>query len=179
MENNKIDNIIAEAKISFQSKDYKSAIKKFQDAHSYYIELGDELNAAEMANNLSVAYLQLGKKEQALSIVTGTDTTFENHNDTYKQAMALGNYGAALESVKKFDEAAAAYQQSAELFEKCGEPELKSHVLKSLATLQIRQGKQLDSIISMRRSLSDKGKLTLKDRFLQMLLKLPFKFLGK
>jgi hypothetical protein len=48
-----------------------------------------------------------------------------------------------------------------------------------LSTLQIRQGKQLDSIISMQGSLSNKDNLSFKDRFLKVLLKLPFKFLGK
>lgn len=177
--NDQIKQIISEAKNSFQSKDYKTAVKGFLEAHTYYQESGDELNAAEMANNLSVAYLQLGQKDKALAYVQGTDLIFESHNDTYRHAMALGNYGAALESQKKIDEACIAYQKSADLFEICGEQELRAHVLKSLATLQIRQGKQLDSIISMRRSLSDKENLSLKDRFLKLLLKVPFKFLGK
>ncbi|MEJ2511378.1 MAG: hypothetical protein P8Y72_07235 [Anaerolineales bacterium] len=174
-----IENIVASAKSYFQAKDYQNAIEGFLVAHAHYKDIEDEINAAEMANNLSVAYLQLGKKDMALSYVEGTDLVFEANNDISKQAIALGNYGAALESLKKFDAAAAAYQKSADLFELSGDKELRSHVLKSLSTLQIRQGKQLDSIISMQGSLSNKDNLSFKDRFLKVLLKLPFKFLGK
>ena len=179
MGTNDIENIVASAKSSFQAKDYQNAIEGFLVAHAHYKDIEDEINAAEMANNLSVAYLQLGKKDQALAYVEGTDSVFETHNDISKQAIALGNYGAALEALKKFDAAAEAYQKSADLFETIGEKELRSHVLKSLSALQIRQGKQLDSIISMQGSLSNKENLTFKDRFLKVLLKLPFKFLGK
>lgn len=179
METHDIENIVASAKSSFQAKDYQSAIEGFLVAHQHYKDIEDEINAAEIANNLSVAYLQAGKKDQALAYVEGTDLVFEAHNDISKQAMALGNYGAALESLKKIEAAAEAYQKSADLFEKSGDKELRSHVLKSLATLQIRQGKQLDSIISMQGSLSNKENLSIKDRFLKVLLKLPFKFLGK
>ena len=179
MGTNDIESIVAAAKSSFQAKDYQNAIESFLVAHAHYKDIEDEINAAEMANNLSVAYLQLGKKDLALSYVEGTDLVFEAHNDISKQAIALGNYGAALEALKKFGEAAEAYQKSADLFELSGEKELRSHVLKSLATLQIRQGKQLDSIISMQGSLSNKENLSFKDRFLKVLLKLPFKFLGK
>lgn len=179
MDSQKIEKTISSAKLSFQNKDYHSAISGFQAAISFFKQTGDELNAAEMANNLSVAYLQLGKKEKALEAVAGTDLIFEKHNDKNRQATALGNYGAALEALKKYDKAGQAYQNSADLFEQAGEKELRSFVLKSLAALQIKQGKQLDSIFSMQKSLSVKENRSIKERFLDFLLKLPFRFLSK
>lgn len=179
MEIQSIEDIIAEAKEFFQTKDYANAIKGFEVAHKHYLEKGDELNAAEMANNLSVAFLQTGKKGQALEIVQGTDQIFEKHNDPIRQAMALGNFAAALEAAKKFEEAELAYQQSADLFEQQGEKEYQTHVMKSLATLQIRRGKQLDSLISMQKSISGKKNPSLKDRLLSFLLKIPFRIANK
>ena len=179
MEIQSIEEVVAEAKEYFQSKDYKKAIKGFEAAHKHYLGEGDELNAAEMANNISVALLQRGKKAQALEIVQGTDQIFEKHDDPFRQAMALGNYAAALEATKKFKEAEHAYQKSADLFEQLGEKEFRTTVMKSLATLQIRQGKQLESILSMQQSLSGKKNPSIKDRILSFLLKIPFKISNK
>ena len=179
MEIQSIEEVITEAKEYFQSKDYANAINGFEVAHTHFLEKGDELNAAEMANNLSVAFLQLGKKVQALEIVQGTDQIFEKHNDPIRQAMALGNLAAALEATKKFEEAELAYQQSADLFEQHGEKEYHTHVMKSLAALQIRRGKQLDSLISMQKSLTGKKNPSLKDRLLSFLLKIPFRIADK
>ncbi len=177
MENNEIEDVIKAAKQSFQSKNYKRAIEGFNKAHHHFQMSGDDLRTAEMANNLSVVLLQAGKKKEALSIVIGTDKIFENHNDKMKQAMALGNIGAALESLKKHDEALENYQKSADLLEQLGESEFRSHVLKSIAMLQIREGKQIESIFSMQRSIQEKTNLSWKDRFLRFLLKIPSKIL--
>lgn len=179
MEIEKIDDVISSAKIAFQNREYKKAIRGFEIAYQYYKDVGDDLNTAEMANNLSVAFLQNGNKRRALECVEGTDLVFEKHNEQIKQAMALGNYGASLEALKKFDQAAIAYQKSADLLQENEESELRSHVLKSLSAIQIRQGKQLESILSMQQSISDKKDLSIKERFLQFILKIPFKFLGK
>jgi len=179
MDIQRIEEIIAQAKASFEAKDYKKAIIGFEAAHLHFTETQDELNAAEMANNLSVSFLQTGKKAQALDVVEGTDLIFEKHNDQFRQAMSLGNYAAALESMKRYEEAGLAYQKSADLFEQLGETEFRTHVLKSLATLQIRQGKQLESILSMQQSLSAKKNLSVKDRILNFLLKIPFRLSSK
>lgn len=174
-----IEQLVEQAKTSFQAEKYKEAIRLFQTAHQHYAEQGDKLNAAEMANNLSVAYLQDKQNQKAYDIVRGTDQIFAEAGETLKQAIALGNIGAALEARKKFQEAEEAYQQSADLFEQVGEKEMRSTVLKSLSALAVRQGKQIESIFQMQKSLASKEKLSFKDRVMQQILKLPFKFLGK
>ena len=174
-----IEKLIDQAKTAFQAEKYKEAVKLFQAAYQQYTGQGDKLNAAEMANNLSVAYLQDKQNKKAYDIVRGTDQIFAEAGETLKQAIALGNIGAALEALKKFPEAEEAYQQSADLFEQVGEKEMRSTVLRSLSALAVRQGKQIESIYQMQKSLSSKEKLTFKDRVMQQILKLPFKFLGK
>jgi tetratricopeptide (TPR) repeat protein len=174
-----IDEHILQAKLNFQSGDYKNAIRGFLEAQEYFLNSNNEIMAAEMANNLSVAYLQDGQKKNALEIVEGTNLIFEQAGDTLRQALALGNLAAALEAMKRFPEAEDAYQKSAELFGQCNEKEYQSTVLKSLSALHIRQGKQLKSIFSMQQSLEHQPKPSLKDRLLKHFLKLPFKFLGK
>lgn len=175
MEINNLDEIISTAKTNFHKGDFAKAIEGFTFAYDHYREIGDELNVAEMANNLSVAYLQSRKPKEALEIVEGTDKIFEAHQDITKQAMAIGNKGAALEALKKFDEAIEVYERSVELFDEAGEKELKSYVLKSLSALHIRKGSNFKSIYAMQRSINAKEELTLKDRILKFVLQIPQK----
>ena len=179
MEIENIQEIIQNAKQAWEQEDYKRAITNFQAAQKYYQEQNDPLNAAEMANNLSVAFLQAGKKKQALEAVIGTAEVFAAHNDRKRQAMALGNHAAALEELKQFDNAISLYQQSAEIFKDLGEKEMASHVQKSIALIQVRKGNQLESLFAMQQSLDNIKKPTLWQRIYRWLLKIPFKLLGK
>jgi tetratricopeptide (TPR) repeat protein len=178
MELHNLDEVISIAKRDFHKGNYKKAIEGFTFAKKIFQENNDPLNAAEMANNLSVAYLQARKPKEALEIVLGTDTVFEAHKEKSKQAMALGNLGAAYHALKDFDRAETAYSKSAELFHETGEKDLRSHVLKSLTALQIRKGNQIGSIFTMQASLDAKEHLTLKDRILKFVLKIPQKLFG-
>ena len=177
LDSNKIEQIVRQAKSDFQSGSYKNAISGFSTARQFFLDQGDSLNAAEMANNLSVAYLQNKQTQEALKIVLGTDLVFEEAGETLKQAIALGNIGAALEAQKDLEGAGEAYQKSADLFDEAGEKDMRSTVLKSLSAIHIRQGKQLESIFAMQKSLEGQKKLTFRERFLKRFLKLPFKFL--
>jgi tetratricopeptide (TPR) repeat protein len=179
MDMERMQETIENAKKAFQQGNYKSAITGFEAAKTYYESQKDVLNTAEMANNLSVALLQAGKKKQALEVVQGTAEIFQQHDDPKRQAIALGNQAAALDALKEYDTAISLYEQSAELLKKVGEKELASHVLKSISLIQVRKGKQLDGVFSMQQSLNNIENPTLWQRFYRWLLKIPFKLLGR
>lgn len=179
MENNNINDLIEKAKQDFQQGNFKAAIQGFENALETYRADGKELEAAEMANNLSVALLKNKKNKKALEVVLGTEVTFEQHSETTKQAMALGNQGAAYEALKQYEKAEEAYRKSAELLKTTGDEELRGYVLQSLSALQLRQGKNLDGLLSMKTGLEGQEKLPLRKRFLRWLLKIPFRFLGR
>jgi tetratricopeptide (TPR) repeat protein len=174
-----ISAFVEEAKSAFHSGNFHLAIQKFKQARHFYQDNDLPLEAAEMANNLSVAYLQAKQKKNALEAVSGTDSLFEEAGDIRRQAIALGNLGSAQEANKLREQAIISYKKSAELFEQCGDSEMRTTVLRSLSALQVRQGTQLESLLAMQRSLQAKEKLSLKDRILLWLLKIPFRFSGK
>lgn len=178
MENNQMNDLIEKAKQEFQQGNFKAAIQGFETALENYQAEGKELEAAEMANNLSVALLKNKKNKKALEVVLGTDTIFEQHSDITKQAMALGNQAAAYEALKQFGPAEEAYRKSAELLKTTGDEELRGYVLQALSALQLRQGKNLDGLLSMKTGLDGQEKLSLRKRFLRWILKIPFRFLG-
>jgi hypothetical protein len=85
--------------------------------------------------------------------------------------MAVGNQAAALEGLKRWDEALAAYERSAAIFAEAGEGELRSMVLKSAAAIKLRRGQIGDSAIKMIGSLEAKEKPSFLERALKFLLR--------
>jgi tetratricopeptide (TPR) repeat protein len=173
------DQLAEEAKKAYQKRKYVEASEVFQLAATSYQAQDNLVMAAEMANNQSVALLQAGNAEAALEALAGTEEVFKQAGDEVKQAMAIGNRAATLDALNHLDEAETAYQQSAALLKKIGETELHAHVMKSLSALQIRKGKQLEGIVNMQAGLEGIENPTLKQRILQKLLNLPFRFIGR
>ena len=160
-----------EGKQAFADGQYEPAAGKFEAAAAGYASLGDKLNAAEMKNNLSVALLKMGKGQAALDAALGTDQVFAGGGDLKRQAMAIGNQAAALEALKRWDEALAAYDRSAQLFSEAGEGDLRAMVLKSAAAIKLRRGKVTDSAFKMIGSLDAKDKPSFFERLLRSLLR--------
>jgi tetratricopeptide (TPR) repeat protein len=164
---------------AYTSGDYLAAAQNFEAASKGYAAQGDELNAAEMANNLSVALLQAGEAQASLDATLGTPAIFEAANDALRQAMALGNAGAALDALDQIEEAEEAYKHSLELFDEVGEQDLRANVLQSLSKLQLRSGRQLEALATMQAGMENIERPNLRQRMLKKLLKTPFKFLNR
>ncbi len=160
-----------EGKQAFQEGQYEPAVQKFQEAADGYASLNDKLNAAEMKNNLSVALLKMGRGQAALDAVLGTEQVFARANDLRREGMAFGNQAAALEALKRWDEALAAYEHSGELFAQAGEGDLRSLVLKSAAAIKLRRGKVTESAFKMIGSLDAKEKPSIFERLLRSILR--------
>lgn len=161
-----------QGKQAFAAKDFERAASFFTQAASAYEVHDDALNAAEMKNNLSVALLQAGDAKAAYEATAGTDQVFAQAEDLERQAMAVGNQAAALEALKKHDQALEAYERSASLFAKAGETEMRSVVLQSAAAIKLRRGKMMDSALSMIGSVESTKKPTLLQRLLRFLLRI-------
>lgn len=161
----------ADGKLAFESGDYESAAAMFENSAQGYAALHDQVNEAEMKNNKSVALLKLGKAQEALDAALGTQTIFAKAGDLKRQGMAVGNQAAALEALKRFDEAYAAYEESAGLFAQAGEGDLRSMVLKAAAGIKLKRGKVTDSAIKMIGSLEAKDKPSVFERVLKWLLR--------
>jgi tetratricopeptide (TPR) repeat protein len=161
-----------QGKQAFADKDFDQAASFFTQAASAYEASDDTLNATEMKNNLSVALLQAGNAQAAYEAAAGTDEIFAGLGDVKRQAMAFGNQAAALEALKKLDQALEAYERSADLFAEAGESEMRSMVLQSAAALKLRRGKMMDSALSMIGSVEATKKPNLLQRFLRFLIRL-------
>jgi tetratricopeptide (TPR) repeat protein len=171
MMNDNPQQLTRQAEAAYRANDYAQAVKLYQDARNLYLEAGDELLAAEMANNLSVTLLKMGDADGALQVVQGTDLLFENAGDQERQAIAIANQAAAMEAQGRLEEALERYQLASDLLKKTGGREMRSYVLQSISALQLRTGKQFQAMASMDAALENKPRLSLKERFLKRLLK--------
>ncbi|NJC98933.1 MAG: hypothetical protein C3F07_09530 [Anaerolineales bacterium] len=146
---------------------FAAAAELFQQAAEAYRAAQDDLNAAEMKNNQSVALLQAGKAKEALQATDGTEAVFQKAGDLKRQGVAVGNRAAALESMKKFDEALAEYERAASLLEEAGEGDMHSVVRKAAANLNLKRGR----INAAQMDVYDSLRLVEKPNFTQRIMK--------
>ena len=165
-----INQLIVKAKKSYQEKKYQEASTLFAQAAAEYTLLGDEPMAAEMKNNQSVALLMGGSAQASLDAVTGTDQIFAAIGDKLREGIALANQAAALAAQKKKTEAISNYERSASLLAEVGEIDLRTDVMRSIASIQAGQGKFTDAVLSMQDGMIQVKEPSLKQRIIKKLL---------
>jgi tetratricopeptide (TPR) repeat protein len=168
-----------EGKKAYQQGKYYEAATAFQASAKGYEAADDQLNAAEMLNNCSVALLKGKDPETALQAVEGTEQVFATAGDKKRQAMTIGNRAAVLEALKRYDEALLEYDRAAVLFKEIGEQELRVPIMKSIAALQLRTGKSLESLASFDASLGEVEGLSAWQRFWRKIARLPMKIITR
>lgn len=160
-----------QGKHAFQEKKFEEAAGLFQQAARAFSLERNDLMAAEMQNNKSVALLQAGRAQDALEAVGNTDDIFAAAQDTKRQAMALGNQAAALDALHHYEEALVKYQRSADLFAQANEGDMQAMVLKSAAAIKLKSGKITESAFKMIGSLDAKKKPSIFERIMKFIVR--------
>lgn len=164
-----------QGKKEYEQENYLAAADLFSNAAQAYAIAKDGLNAAEMKNNQSVALLQAGKAEEALQATDGTEEIFEKAGDIKRQGIAVSNRAAALEGLKKWNEALAEYDRAASLFEQAGEGDMHSTVRKAAANVNLQRGRFTSSQMDVLDSLRLVEKPTLLQRIMKFLVRMGFR----
>jgi tetratricopeptide (TPR) repeat protein len=164
-----------EGKKAYQQGKYYEAATAFQAAAKGYEAVDDKLNAAEMLNNCSVALLKGKDPETALQAVEDTEVVFIEAGDKKRQAIAIANRASALEAVKRYDEAITEYDRAAVIFKEIGEHQMRAPILQSIATLQLRTGRTLESLASFDAGMGEIEGLNAWQRFWRKVIRLPMR----
>ena len=172
------EDIAKEGKRAYERGNFIEAAQLYQASAQGYASKDATTSSAEMLNNSSVAYLKAGDGTAALQTVGGTPKVFAAAGDIRRQGIALGNLGAALEALKRKQEAEEAYQQSADLLAQAGEAELRAQVMQSLSSLQLRGGRQFEAIASMQSGINGLPKQSVKQKIISRLFRIQSKLLG-
>jgi tetratricopeptide (TPR) repeat protein len=174
-----IEQLKKEADRAYKSKDYLAAAKSYTAAADGYTHIDEQLQAAEMHNNASVAYLQGDQPGKALESAQDTDQVFANAGDLRRQAIALGNQAAAYEALNQLEAAVQAYQESSKLLKEIGDHELRPTVMQSLSAVQLRLGQQMDALVTMQASLEEIEKPNFKQKLVKKILRSPFSYFNR
>lgn len=161
-----------DGKKEYAKGNFKAAADLFAQAAQAYTSIPDELNAAEMKNNESVALLQAGDAQGALQATDGTEDVFKKAGDLKRQGMAVGNRAAAFEGLKKWNEAVAEYDRAAAIFEEAGEGDMHSMVRKAAAGIHLKRLRVGSSQMDVLDSLRLVEKPTLTQRLMKFLMKI-------
>lgn len=167
MESNDPVQLAEQGKEEYAKGNHVAAADLFAQAAQAYADVQDELNAAEMKNNQSVALFQAGNAYGALQATEGTEEVFQKAGDIKRQGIAVGNRAAALEGLKKFQEAIEEYERAASLLEEAGEGDMHSVVRKAAANLHLKRGR----VTAAQMDMYDSLRLVEKPSFTQRILK--------
>jgi tetratricopeptide (TPR) repeat protein len=162
--------ISASAQRLYRSGNYPAAAEAFGQAAATARQAGDELTAAEMQNNRSVALLRAKQAQAALEASQGTESTFAKASDFRRQGMALANQASALEALKRRNEAVLRYQQAATLLERAGEGDLRAEIMQLLAVHYLRRAKFVDAVVALQSGLAGVKNPTARQRLMKKFL---------
>ena len=168
-----------EGKQLYAAGKYQEAASAFSQAGILYLEQGQDLQAAEMKNNQSVALLKAKQPQEALAVVQGTAVVFEKKGDQLKQAMAFANEATALKDLGQDSKAIEKYNLAADLFAELNESEMQLQVRQSISSIKLKSRNLIGAFFSMQEGLEQVEKPTLRQRLFLKLLKIPQKLLNK
>lgn len=163
----------------YRAGKYAEAADAYGTAAQAWAAGGDELQAAEMHSNQSVALLQLEDYQGALEAARGTDAVFAGAGDVSRQGIALSNQASALAGLGQRQKALKKYRQAADLFETQGDRQKYSQVMKELSSLQLQSRKPMGALASMLVSLEQEENPSPLQRALKKFLEIPFKLLNR
>lgn len=156
---------------AYQAGDYQNAARLFGEAASAFTAASQALEAAEMKNNQSVALLQAADARASYQAALGTASVFSSAGDFRRAGMAFGNEASALLALGRSGEACEIFQRAAEAFQQAGEGQMRASVMQAIAGIQLKQGKIMQSLMSMQIGLAGVQNPTFKQKILLFLLR--------
>lgn len=179
IKNNNTPASLEDAKAFYKAGKFEQAAQGFSEAADFYFDNKDNLLAAEMKNNQSVALLKAKKPHDALNAVLGTDQTFQGAGDFLKQGMALANEATALQDLGEKQKAIDQFNRAAEIFKNSGEKGMYLQTKQSISALKLKTRNLPGALISMQEGLDELEKPNLRQKFLRTLLRIPQNLIDK
>jgi tetratricopeptide (TPR) repeat protein len=169
----KASQLSEQARAEYEGGRLDAAAAMYSEAmHSYQLA-GDDLMAAEMANNLAVVLIQDDRPEIALEIVQPTAKIFLEHGDHRRAGLAEGNLASALAASGERTAAGEHYQAALELLSDAGDSEAYTYTLQALSRLQLEDGHPIEALHTMQTGIELKPRKSLRDRLLSRILNIP------
>ena len=162
----------------YQQKRYDDAAGTFQQARAAYEADGQADMAAEMRVTLGLVLRAQGKTQAALDEMGEAYLVFEGIADQKRQAIVLGNMGAAYKALGDKEQAWLCYRDAADTFNEIGEQGMYGETLLAMADLQMSERKVTAAAATYEAGLSEIGELSASQKVIKNLISLRNKMLG-
>ena len=167
-----------EGKRLFQEGLYEEAAAVFRQAQEMFIAEGNEIEAAEMVNNLGVIHRMRGEWDEAIAVLEEARATFVRLGDRDREAQTLGNLGGLYASRGQRDKATECLRQAADTFAELGDAQHQGETLLALGVQMWKSGDRSGGLAAYEAGLHALQQPTAGQKTLRGLLGLRGRLLG-
>jgi tetratricopeptide (TPR) repeat protein len=157
---------------------YEEAIAAFENAREAFAAEGNEVESAEMLNNLGVVYRMQQRWDEAIAALEQARETFVHLGDRNREAQALGNLGGLYASKREREKAKECLRQAADLFATSGDAQRQGETLLALGVQAWKTGDRGGGVATYQAGLDLLESPTVDQRALRGLLKVYNSLLG-
>ncbi len=162
----------------FQEGLYEEAAAAFTQARELFVASGDELEAAEMVNNLGVIYRMQGDWDKAIVTLDEARATFARLGDRNREAQTLGNLGGLYASKGERDRAKEYLRQAADIFAELGDTQRQGETLLALGVQMWKTGDRGAGLAAYEAGLQTLQRPTVSQKALRALFGLRTRLIG-
>jgi len=162
----------------FQEGLYDEAAARFGQAQAMFTADGNEVEAAEMVNNLGMIHRVRGKWDEAIAAFEEARAAFVCLGDRNREAQVLGNLGGLYATKRERDKARECLRQAADIFAELGDVQHEAQTLQALGVQAWKTGDRSSGLASYEAGLHLLQKPTIGQKVLRGLLGLRTRLLG-
>jgi tetratricopeptide (TPR) repeat protein len=162
----------------FQEGLYPEAADRFERAREMFVAEQEEVEAAEMLNNLGVIHRMQRDWDEAISALEEARTAFTRLGDRNREAQVLGNLGGLYASQGKREKAKQCLEDAASLFADLGDEQRHGETLLALGVQHWKSGDRQKGLTAYQTGLQVLKKPSVGQKALRGLLNLRSRLLG-
>jgi tetratricopeptide (TPR) repeat protein len=162
----------------FQEGLYPEAADRFEQAREMFVEEQDDIEAAEMLNNLGVIHRMQRDWDKAIAALEEAQAAFRRLGDRNREAQVLGNLGGLHASQGERKRAKECLQQAANLFADLGDEQRHGETLLALGVQHWKSGDRQQGLLAYQAGLEALKRPSMGQKALRSLLNLRSRLLG-
>jgi tetratricopeptide (TPR) repeat protein len=163
----------------FQEGLYEEAAVKFRQAQEMFAAAGNEVEAAEMVNNLGVLHRVQGEWNEAIAALDEAKAIFARLGDRSREAQTLGNLGGLYASQGEREKAKECLRQAADIFAELSDAQRQGETLMALGVQLWKTGDRSGGLAAYETGLRVLQKPTASQKTLRGLLSMRSRLLGR
>jgi tetratricopeptide (TPR) repeat protein len=162
----------------FEEGLYPEAADRFEQARELFIAEEDEIEAAEMLNNLGVVHRMQRDWDKAIAALEEARAAFTKSRDRNREAQVLGNLGGLYAGQGEREMAKECLQEAASLFADLGDEQRHGETLLALGVQHWKSGDRQEGLMTYQAGLETLKKPSVGQKALRSLLNLRTTLLG-